>query len=99
MPLKGRFGGPTKLPPPKKPLPSTPVRPPPLRPFYKPKTLLAKDVSSTPSQPLLVMVPPTNSKPAGTRASNPLSKPLKPVAPQRPLPGLKVHPASFAFKK
>ncbi|XP_060543187.1 disintegrin and metalloproteinase domain-containing protein 33 isoform X1 [Pantherophis guttatus] len=104
-PLKGGFGGPTKLPPPKKPLPSTPVRPPPLnpqpRPLYKPlaKTLLAKDVASAPSPALLVMVPPTNSKPAGIGALNHLSKPLKPVAPQRPLPGLKVHPASFAFKK
>ncbi|XP_070612937.1 LOW QUALITY PROTEIN: disintegrin and metalloproteinase domain-containing protein 33 [Erythrolamprus reginae] len=104
-PLKGGFGGPTKLPPPKKPLPSTPVRPPSLhpqpRPAYKPskKTLLAKDVASVTSPALLVMIPPTNSKPAGTRALNPLSKPLKPAAPQRPLPGLKIHPASYAFKK
>ncbi|XP_026579726.1 proline-rich extensin-like protein EPR1 [Pseudonaja textilis] len=105
MPPKGSFGGPTKLPPPKKPLPSTPIRPPPVnpqaRPPYKPlpKTLLAKDVASSPSPPLLVMVPPTSSKPAGIGASNHLSKPLKPVAPQRPLPGLKVQPALFAFKK
>ncbi|KAG8134200.1 hypothetical protein E2320_007331, partial [Naja naja] len=65
------------------------------RPPYKPlpKTLLAKDVTSSPSSPLLVMVPPTSSKPAGIGASNHLSKPLK------PLPGLKVQPASFAFKK
>ncbi|XP_015684939.1 disintegrin and metalloproteinase domain-containing protein 19-like, partial [Protobothrops mucrosquamatus] len=83
MPPKAGSGGPAKLPPPKKPLPSAPVRPPPVnpqqRPPYRPlpKTLLAKDVAPAPSPALLVMVPPTNAKPAGTRALNHLSRPLK----------------------
>ncbi|KAM6441542.1 disintegrin and metalloproteinase domain-containing protein 33 isoform 2-T2 [Liasis olivaceus] len=90
VPPKAGFGGHTKLPPPKKPLPSTPVRPPPVnpqhRPPYKPlprHLLLAKDVASAPSPTLLVMVPPANSKPAGTGALSHLSKPLKPAPPQR----------------
>ncbi|XP_063166035.1 disintegrin and metalloproteinase domain-containing protein 33 isoform X2 [Candoia aspera] len=102
-PLKA---GDTKLPPPKKPLPSTPLRPPPVNPQhrlpYKPlprNLLVAKDVASAQSPALLVMVPPANSKPAGIGALNRLSKPLKPAPPQRPVPGLKVQPASFPFKK
>uniref|UniRef100_A0ABM5GKQ9 Disintegrin and metalloproteinase domain-containing protein 33 n=1 Tax=Pogona vitticeps TaxID=103695 RepID=A0ABM5GKQ9_9SAUR len=96
-----------KGPAPRKPLPRSPVRIPLVDPKPRPPRrplpgtpLLAKEVPSAQSQPLLVMVPPTGSKPAGVlNASSPSSKPLKPAPPQRPIPGLKVPAAFFPLKK
>ncbi|KAH0615728.1 hypothetical protein JD844_026087 [Phrynosoma platyrhinos] len=107
FPARSTFGAQTKQPPPKKPLPSSPVRTalvdPKLRPPRRPlpgNPLLAKELPSSQGQPLLVMVPPTNSKPLGVVSSlTHLSKPLKPTPPQRPVPGLRVQTTSFPFKK
>ncbi|KAL8206534.1 UNVERIFIED_CONTAM: hypothetical protein K2H54_007544 [Gekko kuhli] len=106
VPTKTHFGAQAKLPPPKKPLPSSPVRTPLVNPSQRPprrplpgNPLLAKERPSAPGQALLVMVPPTNFKPAGIGSTNPVSKPLKSAPPQRPVPGLKVQLASRHFQK
>ncbi|XP_061439548.1 disintegrin and metalloproteinase domain-containing protein 33 isoform X2 [Rhineura floridana] len=101
VPNNAKFGTQAKLPPPKKPLPSSPAKTPLVDPKHRPprrplpgNPLLAKALPSAQGQTLLVMVPPTNSKPAGLNASSHLSKPLKPLPPRRPVPGLKVQSAS-----
>ncbi|XP_053113767.1 disintegrin and metalloproteinase domain-containing protein 33 isoform X2 [Hemicordylus capensis] len=106
VPAKATFGAQTKLPPPKKPLPSSPGRTPVVDPKHRPprrplpgNPLLAKEVPSTQGRSLLVMVPPSNCRPAESNVNSYLSKPLKPVPPQRPAPCLKVQTASFPFKK
>ncbi|XP_060134314.1 disintegrin and metalloproteinase domain-containing protein 33 isoform X3 [Zootoca vivipara] len=79
-----KFGAQNKLPPPKKPLPISPARTalvdpkqrPPRRPLPG-NPLLAKELPPAQGQALLVMVPPSNAKPAVLNATSPLSRPLK----------------------
>ncbi|XP_048365952.1 disintegrin and metalloproteinase domain-containing protein 33 [Sphaerodactylus townsendi] len=106
VPSKTQFGTENKLPPPKKPLPNSPVRTPLVNPSQRPprrplpgNPLLAKERPSAPGQALLVMVPPTNFKPASVGSTSPVSKPLKSIPPQRPAPGLKVQSVSRRFQK
>ncbi|XP_062992136.1 disintegrin and metalloproteinase domain-containing protein 33 [Elgaria multicarinata webbii] len=90
LPSKTKLGVQTKLPPPKRPLPISPVRSPLIDPKHRPprkplpgNPLLAKEPPSAQGQALLVMVPPTSSKTACISSSSHLSKPLRPVPPQR----------------
>ncbi|XP_030046808.1 disintegrin and metalloproteinase domain-containing protein 33 [Microcaecilia unicolor] len=89
----------TKLLPPKKPLPTIPVR--------TPKIIVKNNVPHRPltggplhsKEPLLVVVPPSNFKPPLTNSATQLAKPLRPIPPQKPGPGVKFQSTSFPLKK
>ncbi|XP_029450603.1 LOW QUALITY PROTEIN: disintegrin and metalloproteinase domain-containing protein 33-like [Rhinatrema bivittatum] len=92
-------GSHSKLFPPKKPLPTIPVRTPQVIPKHSaPHRPLPGNPLPT-REPLLVVVPPSSFKPPLTNGASQLGKPLKPIPPQKTIPGAKFHSTSFPLKK
>ncbi|XP_069488438.1 disintegrin and metalloproteinase domain-containing protein 33-like isoform X2 [Ambystoma mexicanum] len=89
----------SKLLPPKKPLPTSPLRTPQLIPKQNPPRRPLPGNPMPAREPLLVMVPSTSNKPPPTNTVSQLSKPLRPVLPQKAAAGVKVPLTSFPLRK